>query len=133
MEAAAKGEILVVDDDPQVRQMLALVLRLQGWEVGQAADGEEALLRMQAAVPDVLLLDQRMPGLLGTELHQRLRQAGFRVPTILITAAVDGKDQAAAAGIEHYLEKPINLAALEELLNQLMRQSAEAGAGRALP
>src|SRR5207237_1299523 len=85
-------KILVVDDERAVRESLRRALELEGYEIELAADGREALERLEAdSQPDALILDVLMPGLDGLEVCRRLRRAGSRLPVLMLTAryAVD--------------------------------------------
>ena len=107
--------ILVVDDDRAVRDSLRRSLEFNGYEVALAADGVEALARINGLAPDALIVDVMMPRLDGIETTRALRAAGNDVPILVLTARdsvndrVDGLD----AGADDYLAKPF---ALEELL-----------------
>jgi two-component system response regulator MprA len=107
--------ILVVDDEPAVRDAVDRALRLDGHEVALAADGRAALDAVAAAPPDALVLDLLMPRVDGLEVCRRLRAAGDRTPVLVLTArdAVDDRVRGLDAGADDYLVKPF---ALEELL-----------------
>jgi two-component system response regulator MprA len=117
--------ILVVDDEPAVREALERILRLDGFEVALASDGREAV-RSQATMPaDAVLLDVLMPGLDGLEVCRRMRDIGDRTPVLMLTARDEVGDRVAGleAGADDYLPKPF---ALEELLARvraLLRRS----------
>jgi two-component system response regulator (stage 0 sporulation protein F) len=81
--------VLVVDDEPEVRMVLELVLRAEGFEVESAASGQEALMRVRAETFDVLVLDLAMPGLTGLEVARELAADEHRVPTIVFSALLD--------------------------------------------
>jgi two-component system response regulator MprA len=109
--------VLVVEDDPAVRDSLRRALSLEGYEVLTAGDGLEALALLdgQTPDPDTILLDVMMPNLDGLETCRRLRASGNRVPVLMLTARDDVRDRVAGldAGADDYLPKPF---ALEELL-----------------
>ena len=110
--------ILVVDDEPQLRRALERALKLEGYEVALAGDGEQALATLPEARPDAVVLDVLMPNLDGLEVCRRMRGIGDRTPVLMLTARdavydrVDGLD----AGADDYVVKPF---ALEELLARL--------------
>jgi two-component system response regulator MprA len=85
--------VLVVDDEPGVRDALVRALRLDAYEVEVAADGREALERLAAGAPDAVVLDVAMPRVDGLEVCRRLREAGDRTPVLMLTArdAVDDR------------------------------------------
>jgi two-component system, OmpR family, response regulator MprA len=109
-------KILVVDDERAVRDALRRALELQGYEVDLAADGAEALARLEAnGHPDAVVLDILMPGIDGLEVCRRIRRSGDSVPVLMLTArdAVGDRVEGLDAGADDYLVKPF---ALEELL-----------------
>jgi two-component system response regulator MprA len=109
-------KILVVDDERAVRESLRRALELQGYEVELAADGAEALARLNAnGHPDAVVLDILMPGIDGLEVCRRIRRDGNAVPVLMLTArdAVGDRVEGLDAGADDYLVKPF---ALEELL-----------------
>jgi len=120
-------KILVVDDERAVRDSLRRALELQGYEVDLAADGAEALARLNAnGQPDAIVLDILMPEVDGLEVCRRLRRAGNSVPVLMLTArdAVGDRVEGLDAGADDYLVKPF---ALEELLARvraLLRRGA---------
>ena len=107
--------VLVVDDEPAVREALARALILDGYEVTSADDGPAALLALQRERPELVVLDVLMPGLDGVAVCRRLRRDGDRTPILMLTARDAISDRVAGldAGADDYLVKPF---ALEELL-----------------
>jgi two-component system response regulator MprA len=107
--------ILVVDDEPAVREALERALRLEGHDVLLAGDGVEALEALDTRPPDAVVLDVLMPRVDGLELCRRLRGRGDRTPVLMLTARDAVSDRVAGldAGADDYLVKPF---ALEELL-----------------
>ena len=122
---------LIVDDEPAVRDSLRRVLVAERYDVDTAADGPEALAKLRAAAPDVIILDVLMPEMSGLEVCRRLRVAGNWTPVLMLTAREAVTDRVAGldAGADDYLPKPF---ALEELLARvralLRRSSAEGSA-----
>jgi two-component system response regulator MprA len=109
-------KILVVDDERAVRDSLRRALELEGYEIELAADGREALYRLDGdAQPDAVILDVLMPGLDGLEVCRRIRAGGSSVPVLMLTArdAVENRVEGLDAGADDYVTKPF---ALEELL-----------------
>jgi two-component system, OmpR family, response regulator MprA len=112
--------ILVVDDDPAVRESLRRALQLEGYDVELASDGAEALYRLEVrdVEPDAIVLDVLMPQVDGLEVCRRLRQGGSQLPVLMLTARDEVADRVAGldAGADDYVVKPF---ALEELLARL--------------
>ena len=111
-------EVLVVDDEPSVRQALQRALTFEGYDVLVAPDGHSALDTLLNRPADAILLDVAMPGIDGLEVCRRLRAAGDRTPILMLTARHATADRVAGldAGADDYLVKPF---ALEELLARL--------------
>ena len=121
--------VLVVDDDVAVRESLRRALRLEGYDVELAADGGEALQRLESNGddPDLVVLDVLMPNVDGLEVCRQLRRTGLRVPVLMLTARDEVADRVAGldAGADDYVVKPF---ALEELLARvraLLRRAAD--------
>jgi two-component system, OmpR family, response regulator MprA len=126
--------ILVVDDEPAVREALGRVLRLEGFEVAMARDGREAVRSQAAAPADAVLLDVLMPGLDGLEVCRRMRDTGDRAPVLMLTARDELGDRVAGleAGADDYLPKPFALEELLARLRALLRRSGWTGQRDAL-
>jgi DNA-binding response OmpR family regulator len=107
-----KPRILVVDDDKNVVQIIAVNLRYEGLEVIEAYDGEEALAKVAAEKPDLILLDIMMPMMDGIEVCRRLKKnpQTASIPIIMLTAKTMDGDMLAGwdAGADDYLTKPFN-------------------------
>src|SRR5438067_5549225 len=112
------GRILVVDDEPMVRDTLAQVLADEGYIVDVAVDGAGALACVRAARPDAILLDLMMPGMNGRQFLQALRgDPTYAEVPVLITTAVHGLEvNLATLGASEVVEKPFNV---DELLNKV--------------
>jgi two-component system, OmpR family, response regulator MprA len=121
-------QILVVDDEPAVRDSLDRALRLEGYTVGLAADGAEALDALGGEGPDAVVLDLMMPRVDGLEVCRRMRAAGDRTPVLVLTArdGVSDRVKGLDAGADDYLVKPF---ALDELLARLRALLRRSGAG----
>ncbi|HEX2112162.1 MAG TPA: response regulator transcription factor [Gaiellaceae bacterium] len=124
-------DVLVVDDERPVREALRRALELEGYAVELAADGYEALDRLQHGDvdPDALVLDVLMPGLDGLEVCRRLRRAGNRLPVLMLTARAEVADRVAGldAGADDYLVKPFALEELFARLRALLRRTNGSG------
>ncbi|HXY85738.1 MAG TPA: response regulator transcription factor [Gaiellaceae bacterium] len=129
--------ILVVDDEPAVRESLRRALSLEGYDVELAADGGEALHRIEMAgtggEPDAIVLDVLMPRVDGLEVAKKMRSRGSQTPILMLTARDEVSDRVAGldAGADDYLIKPF---ALEELLARLraLLRRTEGGSGEVL-
>jgi two-component system response regulator MprA len=121
--------ILVVDDDPSIRRMLARTLAAEGFAVSVASDGGSALVAIERAMPDAVVLDVMMPGLDGLAVCRRLRAAGHDVPVLLLTArdAVEERVAGLDAGADDYVPKPVAPAELAARLRALLRRGREPG------
>jgi two-component system, OmpR family, response regulator MprA len=117
--------VLVVDDDPAVRDSLARTLRFEGHEVVTAGDGAEALTTLREDEPDAMILDVSMPVLDGLETCRRMRAEGILLPVLMVTARDSVGDRVAGldAGADDYLVKPFALQELQARLRALLRRS----------
>jgi two-component system, OmpR family, response regulator MprA len=121
--------LLVVDDDPSVREALALVLDLVGFEVDTAVDGREAIRTLAVSSPDAVILDVLMPGLDGLEVCRRMRAVGDRTPVLMLTARAEVCERVAGleAGADDYLAKPFAHEELIARLRALLRRTGWEG------
>jgi two-component system response regulator MprA len=119
------AHILVVDDEPAVRDALERALRSDGYRVSLAGDGEEALAKVSGQPPDLIVLDVLMPRLDGLETSRRLRRQGDRTPVLMLTArdAVGDRVEGLDAGADDYLVKPFALEELLARIRALLRRS----------
>jgi two-component system, OmpR family, response regulator MprA len=113
-----RERVLVVDDDPPLRRMLARSLSAEGFEVTVAPDGGGALVAAERSAPDVIVLDVAMPAIDGLSVCRRLRGKGLPTPILMLTARDAVADRVAGleAGADDYLVKPF---AVEELIARL--------------
>jgi two-component system OmpR family response regulator len=119
------AKVLVVDDEENIRQLLSVSLKFQGYEVETAADGPAALDRCRAAKPDVLVLDVMMPGMDGFGLLRRLRADGVEAPALFLSArdTVEDKINGLTIGGDDYVTKPFSLEEVVARLQVLLRRS----------
>ncbi|MDE2606723.1 MAG: response regulator [Burkholderiales bacterium] len=128
------ARVLVVDDGPENRELISLVLTEQGLWVDEAENGRAALDRLERVSYDVVLMDMQMPVLDGFAATRELRRRGLKLPVVALTAhAMKGfEEEVLAAGCTAYLTKPVDIDALLQQLAQLLGGSAqEAPAARA--
>ena len=114
------ARVLVVDDDPAIRQLLTDVLELEGHEVSVAVDGLAAVRAVEADCPDFVVLDMMMPGLDGFGVLSTVRTLpGEPVPVLMLTAAAepDANARAWANGVDYYLAKPFTADAVLDLID----------------
>ena len=113
-----EGRVLVVDDDPMVRETLGQVLRDEGYAVELATDGESALDRVHASPPDTVLVDLMMPGMNGRQFLQALRDdpTYAALPVMLMTAVHGLEVNLATLGTTEVIYKPFNV---DDLLNKV--------------
>ena len=121
-------DVFVVDDEPAVRSALERALGAEGYRVGVAADGVEAIERLPDPRPDVIVLDVLMPRMDGLEVCRSLRAAGDRTPVLMLTARDAVSDRVAGldAGADDYLVKPFALAELLARIRALHRRAEPA-------
>jgi two-component system, OmpR family, response regulator ResD len=123
--AAAKParRILIVDDEPPVREVVGQYLQLEGYMVMQAADGLEALRLAEACPPDLVILDLMLPGIDGLDICRRLR-AKSAVPILMLTARTEDADKIAGfeAGTDDYITKPFRAREVVMRVQAIMRR-----------
>jgi len=128
--------ILVVDDEPEIRTLLERTLTAHGFEVDTAPDGEEALARVAARPPALVLLDAMLPRIHGFEVARRLRAdpRTREVPVVMMTAIYRGwrfaQDAREAYGAEDYIEKPFRLDDLVRRVESVLEATATRGPAR---
>ncbi|MCW2937451.1 MAG: DNA-binding response regulator [Actinomycetia bacterium] len=119
------ARILVVDDEPAVRESLVSSLTFEGYETVEASDGVEALEQVEKEKPDLVVLDVLMPRLDGLTACRRLRTSGSNVPVLMLTARdmVGDRVSGLDAGADDYLVKPFELDELLARIRALLRRS----------
>ncbi len=121
--------LLIVEDEPAVRDALVRALEPEGYELAVAEDGAQALARMAQSPSDALVLDVMLPGVDGLAVARRLRAQGSDVPILMLTArgAVGDRVAGLDAGADDYLVKPFALDELLARLRALLRRTGQAG------
>ena len=122
--------VLIVDDEPSVREMLAIALKMAGFEVSEADNASTALNQVASSLPDVMLIDWMMPQVSGLELCRRLRRNPdtANIPLILLTAR--GEEEAKITGLEvadDYITKPFSPRELVARLKAILRRTTPKG------
>lgn len=117
------GRVLVVDDDEVIRQLIAVNLQLEGFEVITAVDGRDCLEKVADIEPDVITLDVMMPRLDGwvtaTQLRRNPATAGIKVVLITARAQEEDKDRGREIGVDAYLTKPFDPAEMIRVVREL--------------
>jgi two-component system OmpR family response regulator len=126
-------QVLVVDDEPNIRELVQVALTFHGCLVSTAAGGADALRQAEAVRPDLIVLDVVMPDLDGFEVCRRLRAAGNEVPVIFLTARDTSSDTVTglALGGDDYVTKPFSVEALVARVRAVLRRASRPGAGQA--
>lgn len=117
--------ILIVEDDKHLRQMMTVYLRMEGYTILGAADGEEALTVMESNMPDLVVCDIMMPNMDGYTLTNELRAAYPKLPILMVTArdTIEDKRKGFDMGTDDYMVKPIELDELGFRITALLRRS----------
>jgi two-component system KDP operon response regulator KdpE len=118
------SRILVVDDEEQILRAVRRALVARGYEVVTASDGEEGLAELEAAMPDLVVLDLNLPGIDGMDVCRRIR-TWSKVPILILSVREDeaGKVQALDLGADDYLTKPFGVEELLARVRALLRRS----------
>ena len=98
--------ILIVDDEPDIRATVSAMLEIEGYDVDEATDGAAALAAIEQQIPDIILLDMRMPVLDGWGFAAELRRRGHRTPIVVMTAARDAARWAGDIAASSFVAKP---------------------------
>jgi two-component system OmpR family response regulator len=122
----AEARLLVVEDDPNIRELLSASLRFAGFAVDAVTTGAEAVTAGRDAKPDLIVLDVMLPDLDGFEVIKRLRETGVRVPVVFLTArdGTEDKVRGLTAGGDDYVTKPFSLEELTARIRAVLRRTA---------
>ncbi|QIK84333.1 response regulator transcription factor [Sanguibacter sp. HDW7] len=120
-----EASILVVDDEPNIRELLATSLRFAGFEVRSAPDGSTALRLAREATPDLVLLDVMLPDMDGFTVTRRLREKGQTMPVLFLTARDDTQDKITGltVGGDDYVTKPFSLEEVIARIRAVLRRT----------
>jgi two-component system, OmpR family, response regulator len=122
-------QVLVVDDERNIRELVEVALKFHGCAVSTAASGKDALRQVEAGKPDLVVLDVMMPDIDGFEVCRRLRAAGNDVPVIFLTAKDTSSDTVTglAIGGDDYVTKPFSVEALVARVRAVLRRASRTG------
>ena len=125
-----EARILIVDDEPNIAELLSVSLKFQGFEVETASNGAEGLDRARAFRPDAVILDVMMPGMDGFGMLRRLRADGSDAPVLFLTAkdAVADKVSGLTLGADDYVTKPFSLEEVIARLRVILRRAGKIAA-----
>jgi len=134
------SRVLIVEDEPDISDLLAFHLRREGYDVSRSRSGIEALQQVRARIPDLVLLDLMLPGMDGLDVCRRLRQdpATAALPIVMLTAKGEEVDRVLGLemGADDYLTKPFSVLELSERVKALFRRvdslSKDHSAGKVL-
>ncbi|EMQ97791.1 response regulator transcription factor [Paeniglutamicibacter gangotriensis] len=123
-----EAKLLVVDDEPNIRELLSTSLRFAGFEVVAAANGREALAAVEADTPDLAVLDVMLPDMDGFTITRRLRAAGKHFPVLFLTARDDTEDKVTGltVGGDDYVTKPFSLDEVVARIRAVLRRTQPA-------
>ncbi|HEY0216701.1 MAG TPA: response regulator transcription factor [Cellulomonas sp.] len=123
--AQPEARLLVVDDEPNIRELLATSLRFAGFEVHAAADGGAALRLARQVQPDLLVLDVMLPDMDGFTVTRRLRDKGQHIPVLFLTARDDTADKITGltVGGDDYVTKPFSLEEVVARIRAILRRT----------
>jgi two-component system OmpR family response regulator len=130
-----EARLLVVDDEPNILELLAASLRFAGFQVETAPDGRAALELAGTFRPDLMVLDVMMPGMDGFTLVRRLRETGVRAPVVFLTArdATEDKITGLTLGGDDYVTKPFSLEEVIARIRAVLRRTGYAGPAAEAP
>jgi two-component system, OmpR family, response regulator len=125
LDSEAPARVLVVDDEANIRDLVATVLRYEGFDVRVAENGRKALSAVRSFDPALVVLDIMLPDLDGFEIHRRLTTDGYSVPVLFLTArdATEDKVRGLTMGADDYVTKPFSLEELVARVRAILRRT----------
>ncbi|MBB6476603.1 response regulator [Sphaerisporangium rubeum] len=126
MTEVSEARLLIVEDDPNILELLAASLRFAGFEVTPASDGAEAVAAARRHRPDLIVLDVMLPDMDGFDVVRRLRGGGARTPVVFLTArdATEDKIRGLTLGGDDYVTKPFSLEEVVARIRAVLRRTA---------
>src|SRR5215467_6167010 len=123
--AQARPRLLVVEDDPNIVELLSASLRFAGFDVAAVTNGAEAVSSARVTPPDLVVLDVMLPDLDGFEVIRRMREGGVRTPVVFLTArdSTDDKIRGLTLGGDDYVTKPFSLEELTARIRAVLRRT----------
>jgi two-component system response regulator (stage 0 sporulation protein F) len=117
-----KRRILIVDDQKGVRRLLEELFKKDGWEVHLACDGKEAIARVDETLPDIILMDMKMPSMNGLEASQKILARNNNQAILMMTAygEMDVVQKALEAGVRKCISKPFDILDLRETVKRML-------------
>jgi two-component system OmpR family response regulator len=130
----AKTRVLIVDDEPNIRDLLATSLRFAGYEIQTAANGAQAVAAVTESEPDIILLDVMLPDMNGFSVTKKLRSSGIQAPILFLTARDDVEDKITGltVGGDDYLTKPFSLDEVVARIQAILRRTKTVDAESAM-
>ena len=125
MGTDSEARLLVVEDEPNIRELLATSLRFAGFEVHTASNGTEAIRLAGSLEPDLVVLDVMLPDLDGFAVTRRIRESGKHIPIVFVTArdSVDDKIKGLTVGGDDYVTKPFSLEEVVARIRAVLRRT----------
>ena len=125
---AETARVLVVDDEPNITDLVAMALRYEGFDVAVAAGGREAIEAARSTPPHLIVLDVMLPDLDGFEVARQIKQSGHRVPILFLTArdATEDKVRGLTIGGDDYVTKPFSIEELVARVHAVLRRTGPA-------
>lgn len=129
MSQSIEATIVVVDDEPSIRELLMASLHFSGFEVASAATGSEAIEVIEKTKPDLVVLDVMLPDIDGFTVTRRIRQGGIDAPVLFLTARDDTQDKVMGltVGGDDYVTKPFSLEEVVARIRAILRRTRQEG------
>ncbi len=129
MTYEARGNVLIVDDEPNVSKVLSAILSQDGYKVAESRNGKEALQVIPKLHPDLIVCDLKMPEMDGMQLFERLQNSNSNIPFIFLTAfgSIESAVSAMASGAYHFFAKPTDYSKLKEVIGKAVVGHRAAG------